>query len=114
MRHCEAKSLPRRRFGDAPFWIAAALVAACVTAGAQEIQQCPSGGQYPIILSCLERVYAETPVWTGMTYDGNIIQVLSAEMREKWTILLIRPDGFAQVWAGGTFNEVIGQIGDPG
>ena len=59
-------------------------------------------GTYPQILEQLGQQYAEQPVSLGVQTNGDLLELLSSEQGETWTILSLAPNGLACVVAAGS------------
>ncbi len=45
------------------------------------------------VLSQFANVYKEAPVAGGLTADGRLIEVLSSDDGQTWTLIVSKPDG---------------------
>lgn len=64
------------------------------------------------VISSLKDRYSETPVAIGLDNKGALVEVLSAEEGETWTILVTMPNGTSCVVAAGenwTTREKVAQ-----
>lgn len=52
-------------------------------------------------IAFLQQKYAEAPIAIGVSNDGGIVEVLSTENGETWSILVTAPNGLSCLVAGG-------------
>jgi hypothetical protein len=75
----------------------AALIAASANGAAQQVP-C---NQRDDVLGHLATKYQELPVAIGVTNRGGLVEVLSTDDGETWTIIISSPDGQACMVAAG-------------
>lgn len=88
--------------------IAAAVlltVGAAVPAAAQHV--CANRD---VLLESLADEFKEHPKAVGVTANGNVVEVLTAQDGRTWTILLTQPDGTSCVVASGEDWELLPQV----
>lgn len=80
--------------------LAASLIvsASPIVSTAQAAQQCDTRDK---ITELLQQKYKERPVALGVTTQGALVEVLSADAGETWTIILTTPEGQSCLVAAG-------------
>ena len=53
------------------------------------------------VLELLSKKYSEAPIAAGVTNTGGLVEVLSAEKGDTWTIIVTTPDGTSCLIAAG-------------
>ena len=86
----------------------AALIAASANGAAQQVP-C---NQRDDVLGHLAAKYQEQPVAIGVTNRGGLVEVLSTDDGETWTIIISSPDGQACMVAAGEGWRALPQADD--
>ena len=77
-------------------------------------QQSPMCNKRDIVLELLAKKYNEAPVAAGITNAGTLIEVLTTEKGETWSILVTKPNGIScLVSSGEGWMAVKSQYGLP-
>jgi hypothetical protein len=67
-----------------------------------------------VAIKHLGKKYSETPVATGLTNNGAVLEVLSSKTGKNWTIMVTLPNGTAcmiaagQNWEKVPFSKIFG------
>lgn len=84
----------------------------CGTAVAQETKDFPDTEckQFAEIRANLLEKYKETPIFHGVTSNGQLITIFHSDKSSTWTATVSAPDGCTQVVSeggAGTFDAII-------
>ncbi|UVK38816.1 hypothetical protein LHFGNBLO_000104 [Mesorhizobium sp. AR10] len=74
----------------------------------------PSCGSRPEILKQLSTRFNEAPVALGLAKNGSVIEVLTSDDGETWTILISQPNGPSCLVAVGEGWEELKRVGAKG
>ena len=78
-----------------------ALMILAPTGGPASAQQQPVCTKRANVLKHLANKYAEAPVAIGLANNGGVIEVLTSETGDSWTIIITMPNGTACMVAAG-------------
>jgi hypothetical protein len=78
--------------------LSAGIVFAATTAFAQQQPQC---NERKNVLDLLANKYKEAPVALGVTNSGGLVEVLTADKGQTWTIIVTTPQGMSCLVAAG-------------
>jgi hypothetical protein len=68
-------------------------------AAAQELSRCKNRAD---VLDTLEKEYTEVPMAIGITKNKRVIEILTDEKGESWTILITKADGQSCLLSSGS------------
>jgi len=74
----------------------------------------PPCGSRPEILKQLSSRFKEAPVALGLAKDGSVVEVLTTDNGETWTILVSQPNGSSCLVAIGEGWEELKRVGAKG
>ena len=74
----------------------------------------PPCGSRPEILKQLSSRFKEAPVALGLAKDGSVVEVLTTDDGETWTILVSQPNGSSCLVAIGEGWEELKRVGAKG
>jgi hypothetical protein len=74
----------------------------------------PSCGSRPEILKQLSDRFKEAPVALGLAKNGSVIEVLTSDDGETWTIMVSQPNGSSCLVAVGEGWEELKRVGAKG
>jgi len=84
-----------------------ALTAGAAATAAQAAPPCTSRVE---ILSHLQGKYHEAPVAMGLANNGGVIEVLTSEHGDSWTIIITMPNGQSCLIAAGESWEKLPEL----
>lgn len=66
------------------------------------------------VLSHLKSKYEETPVAIGLTNDGGLVELITADDGKTWTLIVTNPNGMACLIATGeSWESITVRLGKP-
>jgi hypothetical protein len=74
----------------------------------------PPCGSRPELLKQLSKQFKEAPVALGLAKNGSVIEVLTSDDGETWTILVSQPNGSSCLVAVGEGWEELKRVGAKG
>ncbi|MER9428840.1 hypothetical protein [Mesorhizobium sp. M0408] len=74
----------------------------------------PPCGSRPEILKQLSSRFKETPVALGLAKNGSVVEVLTSDDGETWTIMVSQPNGPSCLVAAGEGWEELKRVGAKG
>ncbi|MDX8496591.1 hypothetical protein RFN29_34350 [Mesorhizobium sp. VK22B] len=87
------------------------VAAASPAAPASGLPQC---GSRPEILKQLSSRFKEAPVALGLAKNGSVVEVLTSDDGETWTIMVSQPNGPSCLVAAGEGWEELKRVGAKG
>ncbi|RAZ88840.1 hypothetical protein DPM33_20605 [Mesorhizobium hawassense] len=87
------------------------VAAASPAATASGLPQC---GSRPEILKQLSSRFKEAPVALGLAKNGSVVEVLTSDDGETWTIMVSQPNGPSCLVAAGEGWEELKRVGAKG
>lgn len=64
------------------------------------------------VIKQLREKYGEAPVGLGVTHNGGLVEILSTENGESWSIVVTSPQGMSCLVAAGEGWRSIARIAD--
>jgi hypothetical protein len=106
----ESRSASRRR--TRVRGIAAVVVLAAASAMPMAASAAPANcGPRPDLLKQLANKYSEAPVAIGLSNTGALVEVLTSDSGDTWTILVSKPDGTSCLVAAGEEWQALKHVG---
>src|SRR5882724_6403148 len=103
-----------KAMGAAVSLVAIAAIPVAAATPAATASGLPPCGSRPEILKQLSKRFNEAPVALGLAKNGSVIEVLTSDDGETWTIMVSQPNGPSCLVAVGEGWEELKRVGAKG